>query len=160
MGTTAVTGALERIRAETIVSRLLYAMCTELVQLLDVPRAVVSKVIGDLIVELSEHNRTDSRRPLELFLLSDYPLTQELIETGDLRIVLRSDPQADAAETALLARLGFDAVLMVPLRSRGKSWGLVEIYGGADGFEEAEIATAVALVEGVGELLAELESAS
>lgn len=154
-----VAGALERIEAETTVSRLLHVACTELVELLDAPRAVVSKVIGDLIVELSEHDRADSRRPLELFLLSDYPFTQALIEAGGPRIVLLSDLDADAAETALLARLGHDSLLMVPLRSRGKNWGLVEIYGGGSGFEEARVAAAYALVEGVGELLAELETA-
>ena len=160
MGKAAVAGAVERIGTETTVSRLLYAACTELVELLDAPRAVVSKVIGDLIVELSEHDRADNQRPLELFLLSDYPLTQEVIETGDARVVLSSDPEADPAETALLRRLGFDALLMVPFRSRGKSWGLVEIYGAEPGFEQGEIEAACAVVEAVGELLAELESAT
>lgn len=141
-------------------SRLLYATCTELVELLGAPRAVVSKVIGDLIVELSEHDRAGNQRPLELFLLSDYPLTQQLMEAGDPRIVLRSDPDADAAETALLARLGCDSMLMAPLRLRGENWGLVEIYGDDSGFEKADIATVCAVVEAVGELLAELERSS
>ena len=160
MATAEIAEALERIRAEQTVSRLLYAMCTELVELLGAPRAVVSKVIGDLMVELSEHDRADSRRPLELFLVSDYPLTQELIEAGDSRVVQRSGPDADAAETALLARLGYDSVLIAPLRVRGKNWGLVEVYGDDSGFAEADVATVSSLVGGVGELLAELESSS
>lgn len=155
-----VERALERIKTETTVSRLLGAASTQLVELLDAQRAVISKVIGDLIVELSDHERADSQRPLELFLLSDYPLTQKLIEAGSPRIVLRADPEADAAETALLARLGYDSLLMAPLRSRGKNWGLVEIYGVDSALEDADIATVFALVEGVGELLAELESSS
>lgn len=155
-----VAGAVARLKAETTVSRLLGAACSELVELLDAPRAVISKVIGDLIVELSEHDRAGGRRPLELFLLSDYPFTQAVLESGAPRLVLRSDPGADPAEAALLARLDYESLLMAPLLSGGRSWGLLEVYGDVRGFEEAEIATAFALLEGVGELLAELESSS
>ncbi|MEO5576464.1 MAG: hypothetical protein ABIR67_11655 [Gaiellaceae bacterium] len=44
----------------------------------------------------------------------------------------RADPGPDPAEAALLERLGFDSLLMLPLRSHGQSWGLVEIYGDVD----------------------------
>ena len=69
----------------------------------------------------------------------------------------RADPGADPAEAALLERLGFDSLLMLPLRSHGQSWGLVEIYGDDRVFDDEEIATAASIVDRVGELLAVLE---
>lgn len=160
VGLAEVEGALERIKAETTVSGLLRVLCTELVELLDAQRAVVSRVIGDLIVELSDHDSSGGERALELFLLSDYPLTRDVLETGKPQIVLREDPAAEPSETALLEQRGFDSLLLAPLRPLGRSWGLVEIYGDARGFEQEEIRAAFALVEGAGELLPGLEGAA
>jgi hypothetical protein len=47
---------------------------------------------------------------------------------------------------------------MLPLRARRATWGLVEVYRDRAGFVPNEIETASALVEGVGELLADLEN--
>ena len=120
------TGAIElslgRIAAETSVSRLLHSTCVEFVELLDASRCSVSRIIGDLLVELSDHLRSGEQPTLELFLVSDYPLTQEVIEAGEPRVVVRSDPNADPAEADLLERLGFNSLLMLPLRSRSQNW--------------------------------------
>ena len=156
MSTTKVELALERLAAETTVSRLLHATGVELVGLLDASRCSISRVIGDLLVELSDHVRAGKPRPLELFLVSDYPLTQEVIEAGEPRVVLRTDPSADPAEAGLLERLGFDSLLMLPLRSRGQNWGLIEVYAD-DRFAEEEIQVGITVAERVGTLLAELE---
>ena len=149
---------LERIEAETSVSRVLQIACGTLVELFDASFASVSRVIGDLLVELSGYRRSGEEHPLELFLVTDYPLTQEVIEAGEPRVVRRADPGADPAEAALLERLGFDSLLMLPLRSHGQSWGLVEIYSDEDRvFPEARIEQARAIVAHVGEVLAVLE---
>jgi GAF domain-containing protein len=149
--------SLARIEAEQSVSRVLHVACGELVELVDARFASVSRVIGDLLVELSGFRRSGEPHPLELFLVTDYPLTQEVISAGEPRVVRRADPGADAAEAGLLQRLGFDSLLMLPLRSHGQSWGLVEIYGDDHEFVNGEIETARAVVERVGELLAVLE---
>ena len=80
-----------------------------------------------------------------------------MIEIGEARVVRRADPGADPAEAALLERLGFDSLLMLPLRSHGQSWGLVEIYGDDRDFHEDDVESAEAIVARVGELLAVLE---
>jgi GAF domain-containing protein len=152
-----VSSSLERIEAEATVSRVLHVACGELVMLFDATFASVSRVIGDLLVELSGYRRSGEVHPLELFLVTDYPLTQEVIEDGQPRVVRRADPGADPAEVALLERLGFDSLLMLPLRSHGQSWGLVEIYGGDRVFAEHEIESAKSIVDRVGERLAVLE---
>jgi GAF domain-containing protein len=150
--------SIERIAAETSVSRLLQATCVELVELLGAGRCSISRIIGDLLVELSDHLRSGEHRPLELFLVSDYPLTQEVIEAGEPRLVTRADPNADPAEAALLERLGFDSLLMLPLRSRGQNWGLIEAYAD-EPFSERQVRLATTVADQVGVLLAELESA-
>ena len=156
--TAEVERSLERIAAETSVSRLLHATCVELVELLDASRCSVSRIIGDLLVELSEHLRSGEPSTLELFLVSDYPLTQEVIEAGEPRIVTRSDPNADPAEALLLERLGFESLLMLPLRSREQNWGLIEVYADERPFAQKEVELAIAVTDRVGSLLAELES--
>lgn len=158
MATAEVGRSLEKIAAETTVSRLLNVTCGEFAALLDADRCSISRIIGDLLVELSDFHRSGEQPTLELFLVSDYPLTREVFESGEPRIVRRSDPDADPAEAKLLERMGYDGLLMLPLRSRAQNWGLVEIYALGRGFAEDEIELALELVERVGDLLAELES--
>lgn len=148
---------MEKIGAEQSVSRVLNVACGELVALLDARFASISRVIGDLLVELGGYHRDGGEQPLELFLVTDYPLTQEVIEDGEPRVVRRADPGADPAEAALLERLGYDSLLMLPLRSHGQSWGLVEIYGDDRDFDDGEVETVSSIVERVGERLAVLE---
>jgi GAF domain-containing protein len=152
-----IATSLQKIEAEESVSRVLHVACGELVELFEARFASVSRVIGDLLVELSGYRRSGEPHPLELFLVTDYPLTQEVISAGEPRIVRRSDPIADPAEVALLERLGFDSLLMLPLRSHGQSWGLVEVYGDDRDFAEDRIETARELIDRVGQLVAELE---
>lgn len=153
-----VQPALERIEAETSVSRVLHVASAELVELLDASFASVSRVIGDLLVELSGYRRSGAEHPLELYLVTDYPLTQEVIDGGEPRLVRQADPSADAAESALLERLGFESLLMLPLRSHGQSWGLVEIYVDEDRrFSDEEIEHARQIVDRVGDVIGVLE---
>lgn len=151
-----IQGSLERIDAEATVSRLLQVATAELTQLLDASRVSVSRTIGDLLVELTHHDAGGAVPPLELFLVTDYPLTQEVIEKQEPRTVVVGDPDADPAESALLERLGFGSLLMLPLRSRGQNWGLVEIWANRR-FSADEIAHATTVVERVGDSLAVLE---
>lgn len=133
-GVTEVEESIGRLSGETTVSQLLGAACRELVAHTGAERVSVSRVIGDLLVELAHHERSGREIALELYLVSEYPLTREVLEQGEPRSAARDDPGADPAEAALLERLGYDALLMLPLRSSGRSWGLVELYAGAGAF--------------------------
>ena len=150
--------SLARLSSETTVSGLLNAACEDLATTLDATGCSVSRTIGDLLVELGQFMRMREPLPLALYLVSDYPLTREVLEQGEPRAVSRADPDADPAETELLGRLGFESLLMLPLRSRRDTWGLVEVYREGGAFGSGEIERASALVEGVGELLADLEN--
>jgi hypothetical protein len=75
----------------------------------------ISRVVGDLLIGIEEHVRKP-RPPLELaheYLISDFPLTQEVVEASAPRYLSLLDEQPEPTEAALLGQLGFDSVLMV-----------------------------------------------
>src|SRR2546423_4994076 len=127
---TSVVDAARQLRASTSVAELLGVTARAFVEVLDAPACTISRVIGDLLVDLVQHQRAG--RPDRLghgYLISDFPITRAVIETREPEIVYTGDPNADQAETSLLAELGFDSLLMLPIEADGKAWGLVEVYG-------------------------------
>jgi GAF domain-containing protein len=134
------------------ISSLLNSLCVELTELLDGAGCNLSRVIGELLVDLLEYTRNGRRIQLGRgYLLSDYPLTREVIELGEPRTVSVLDPTADASEVALLRELGFDSLLMLPLNLDGRCWGLVEVYrDGPRTFDATDVAAARAFVESAG----------
>jgi GAF domain-containing protein len=149
------TAAME---AETTIRGLLGTACREGVELLDAAACAISRVIGDLLVGLDEH--TTSGRPLahgHEYLISDFPLTREVVEGGEPRWVSRLDTDADEQEAALLSKLGFESLLMVCLPSGGSCWGLVELYLDHGHFEAERAELAARFANRVGTLLERLE---
>jgi diguanylate cyclase (GGDEF)-like protein len=63
------------------------------------------------------------------FNLANYPSTAHVLNTGEAVQVLISDPGADLGELALLGRLGYESLLMVPVVCRDERLGLLEAYG-------------------------------
>jgi GAF domain-containing protein len=127
---------------------LLKDTCREAVAELDAAAALFSRVIGDLLLELAEHNRSGQTLHLgHEYLISDYPLTQEVVRTCESRAVSLRDADPDAKEAELLVELGFESLLMVPVMVRGECWGLLEVYGVAGRrFDEADAELAKAIV--------------
>ena len=62
------------------------------------------------------------------YRISDFPLTAETLRLGEPRAVSFLEKEVDPAEAFILRELGMNALLMVPMRIRGRSWGLVELY--------------------------------
>lgn len=146
------------LQAETTIRGLLGTACREAVRLLDASACAISRVIGDLLVGLDEH--TTSARPLahgHEYLISDFPLTRDVVESGEARWVSRLDSEADEQESALLAQLGFESLLMVCLPSSGSCWGLVEVYNDRGTFDERQAELAERLAAETGALLERLE---
>ena len=141
----------QALQAETTIRGLLGTACREAVHLLDASACAISRVIGDLLVGLDEH--TISARPLahgHEYLISDFPLTRQVVESGAARWVSRLDTAADEHEAALLGQLGFESLLMVCLPAAGACWGLVEVYNERGRFDErqAELASRLAVETG------------
>jgi GAF domain-containing protein len=154
-----VAAVTEKLRAETTVPGLLRASARSFADLLASPACTISRVIGDLLVDLIEHKpQGKSDRLGHGYLISDYPLTRAVIEERQPRTVFAGDPDADRAEAQLLAELGFDSLLMVALESDERSWGLIEVYGErGKRFTDEDVVLAGQLAREVGEVLSRLE---
>ena len=154
-----VAAVRERLRAETTVPGLLGATARAYVELLDAPACTISRVIGDLLVDLIQHQK--SGKPERLghgYLISDYPLTRAVIEERRPQTVSQNDPEPDPNEVKLLQELGYDALLMVAIEAADGAWGLVEVYGEKGRrFKDEEVELAQDLAGEVGEILRQLE---
>ena len=149
----------ERLRDEKSVPGILGVTARGLVDLLDAQGCTISRVIGDLLVDLIQHRRSGEPDSLgHGYLISDYPLTREVIEQRRPQTVFLDDPGTDESEATLLRSLGFDSLLMAPIEARGEAWGLVEVYGDTGRrFEERDVELVAGLVQQVGERLEQLE---
>ena len=149
------TVALEE---EETIRGLLGSACREAVGLFDATACAISRVIGDLLVGLDEH--TLSGRPLahgHEYLISDFPLTRVVVESGEPRWISRLDADADENEAELLSKLGFESLLMVCLPTSDACWGLLELYAERGRFDAERAELAARYATRVGELLERLE---
>ena len=111
------------------IAELLESTTRALVEELDVAACAISRVVGDLLVDIVGYSRDRERLFLGYgYLVSDYPLTQEVLERRVPRSLTLSDASADAGEARVLRDLGFQSLLMLPLVCRGTAWALVEAY--------------------------------
>jgi hypothetical protein len=152
-----VAVAAEQLRESANVAELIGATARAFVEVLDAPACTISRVIGDLLVDLVQHR--ESGKPDRLghgYLISDYPLTRTVIETREPRTVYAPDPDADPAETRLLRELGFDSLLMLAIEAENAAWGLVEVYGNGRRFESPDVQVAQELVAEVDQVLDQL----
>jgi GAF domain-containing protein len=133
----------------------------QLVEELDAAGCAISRLIGEMLVELAEHTTTG--RTLILghgYLLSDYPLTREVFETHSPRIASLADEEPEPSEAKVLEELGLETVLMLPLEVEGRPWALIEIYHSGDGrFSDDDVRRAEELVADAARRLAALEPA-
>ncbi len=159
---TEVAAATERLRAETSVSGLLRTAARTFVELLEVPACTISRVIGDLLVDLIQHRHSGKQDRLgHGYLISDFPLTRAVIEEREPQTIFLDDPKADPAEAALLRELGFGSLLMAAIEVRDSAWGLVEVYGEQGRqFNDEEVGLVRDLAAEVGELVARLEQST
>jgi diguanylate cyclase (GGDEF)-like protein len=62
------------------------------------------------------------------YVLSDYPATAQSLKGSDPMLLRVDDPQCHPSEAAVLRRLKYGAVLLIPLWAGGKALGLVKLY--------------------------------
>jgi GAF domain-containing protein len=154
-----LAAAAERLRAEKTVPGLLITLARAYVGVVGARSCTISRVIGDLLVDLIQYQQEgDPKRLGHGYLISDYPLTRAVIEEHEPRTVFVGDADADANEVKLLRELGFDSVLMVAIEAEDGVWGLVEVYD-QDGrrFGDDDVRLAQALAGEAGQRLRQLE---
>jgi GAF domain len=143
--------------AETVwdLTRLL---CEELDAQVGGDGCIVSRVIGDVLVQVAEH--AEDGRTFQLgrgFLVSQFPTTEAVLQDGEPRAVSLDDPSPDDAEATVLRDLSVRAVLMLALPGNDGPWGLVELYRSQpSSFADPEVARALELVIAAGGRLREL----
>jgi GAF domain-containing protein len=147
------------LEGEETVNGLLAATARLLVDALQATACAISRVIGDLLVELVEHSTGPSMQSGHGYLISDYPATREVLEGREPMTISVTDGDADPQEVALLRELKLDSLLMLPLLCRDEIWGLVEVYDNRpDRFVDADVETAKSVVERAATLLDRLSS--
>ncbi len=122
----AATRALE---AEETVEGVLGRLCKALVFVVGATGCQASRVVGAYLVDAAGHAlREISLGKESAYRISDFPLTTETLRVGEARSVSFLEKEVDPAEAFILRELGMNALLMLPLRVRGETWGLVELY--------------------------------
>lgn len=110
---------------------LLAEAARELVDRLKADASGVSRVIGDVLILVTEC--APEGRTLQLgqgYLVPDYPATQDVLVTGTPRALTIADEGVDEEEARVLGELGFASLLMLRLQIGGVTWALVEVYRG------------------------------
>jgi transcriptional regulator with GAF, ATPase, and Fis domain len=121
--------AAEAIESERTCTTVCNRLCKALVFVVGATGCSISRVDGEYLLDVTSH----ALRDIELghataFRVEDFPLTSEVLVRGEPRAVSFADGDVDPAEAFVLRDLGMNAVLMLPLRVRDNSWGLVELY--------------------------------
>jgi diguanylate cyclase (GGDEF)-like protein len=117
------------MESEETVEGVLDRLCKGLVFVVGATGCQASRVVGAYLVEAARHSlREISLGHEAAYRISDFPLTAETLRLGEPRSVSFLEKEVDPAEAFILRELGMNALLMLPVRIRGRSWGLVELY--------------------------------
>jgi len=151
--------AVATLSAETSLPGLLHAATREFLEIVDGDASAISRVVGDVLIQVAERARDD--RTLVLghgYLISDFPLTEAALRHDEPHCVSLLDPDPDPREASLLRELKLDSLLMLPLMGPAGGWGLAEIYVNGRSFDGDDVARARPLAAAFGERLAALPS--
>jgi len=124
----AMAGA-KAIEAEETVAAICNRLCKALVFVVGATACSASRVVGDYIVDATEHAlREISLGDEAAYRIADFPLTAEVLRVGEPRTLSFAEGDVDPSEAFILRDLGMNALLMLPVEVHGKAWGLVELY--------------------------------
>ncbi|MDQ3379911.1 MAG: diguanylate cyclase [Actinomycetota bacterium] len=124
-----VVSASAAIEAEETFEGICGRLCKSLVFVIGATACSASRVVGDYLVDATEHAlREVWLGEATAYRIADFPLTEEILRTGQPRAVSFVNGDVDPAEAFILRELGMNALLMLPLRVGGRPWGLVELY--------------------------------
>lgn len=117
------------IEAEETADGVLERLCKGLVFVVGATACATSRVVDGYLVDAAQHAMREISLGHEAaYRISDFPFTAETLRLGEPRAVSFLDKVVDPAEAFILRKLGMNAMLMLPMRVRGRSWGLLELY--------------------------------
>jgi diguanylate cyclase (GGDEF)-like protein len=121
--------AATAIEVEETVEGVCGRLCKALVFVVGATGCSASRVLGDYIVDATEHAlREVSLGDEAAYRIADFPLTADVLRSGEPRAVSFMDGDVDPSEAFILRDLGMNALLMLPIRVGGRVWGLIELY--------------------------------
>jgi diguanylate cyclase (GGDEF)-like protein len=121
--------AARAIEAEETLQAVCNRLCKTLVFVVGATACSASRVVGDYLVDATEHAlREVSLGDEATYRIADFPLTEEVLRSGEPHAVSFADGDVDPAEAFILRDLGMNALLMLPVHVRGTAWGLIELY--------------------------------
>lgn len=124
-----VLAAARAVEAEDTADGVLSRLCKGLVFVFGATACSASRVVGGYLVDATEHSLREVWLGDEAaYRIVDFPLTAETLRLGEPRTVSFLEGEVDPAEAFILRELSMNAMLMIPLRVRGESWGLIELY--------------------------------
>jgi diguanylate cyclase (GGDEF)-like protein len=140
--------AAKAIEAEETAEAVCNRLCKTLVFVVGATGCSASRVVGDYIVDATEHAlREVSLGDEAAYRIADFPLTADVLRSGEARAISFVDGDVDPSEAFILRDLGMNALLMLPVTVRGKAWGLIELYEMRHRrFSEEDVAVAQFLV--------------
>jgi diguanylate cyclase (GGDEF)-like protein len=140
--------AADALWQEATHSAVLERLCKALTFVVGATGCLASRVEGDYLYDAARHALRDVDLGVDsAYLISDFPLTERALCTGESRSVSFLDPDIDRAEAFVLRGLSMNCVLLLPLHVGGTPWALVELYDvRLRHFTDAERATAEFLV--------------
>jgi diguanylate cyclase (GGDEF)-like protein len=143
--------AVRAIEAEEGAEGVCRRLCKALVFVVGATGCVVSRIVGDLLVEVEGHALREVQLSDEVaYRIADFPATAEVLRRGRPHATSFVDQHVDPAEAFILRDLGMNALLMLPIVVGGQAWGLVELYEmRLRSFDGDEIAVAEFLVHQV-----------
>ncbi len=122
-------GAVKAIELQTTVNGVCDRLGKALVFVVGATACSISRVVGDYIVDVTDHAlREISLGDEAAYRIADFPLTSDVLRTGEARAVSFADGDVDPAEAFILRDLGMNALMMLPITVGGRAWGLVELY--------------------------------
>nr|MDQ3823703.1 diguanylate cyclase [Actinomycetota bacterium] len=124
-----VTSAIRALGRETTLDATLRSAARHLTAVVDGTACVISRLTEGTLRDAAVF----SPSPWVFdeggaYLLDDYPVTVEALESGEPRFASLADAGVDAGEAFVLRKIGMQAVLILPLVVQGKPWGLAEVY--------------------------------
>ncbi len=140
--------AAKAIEAESSVEGICTRLCKTLVFVVGATACSASRVVGDYVVDATDHAlREVSLGDEASYRIADFPLTAEVLRSGEPKTVSFAESDVDPSEAFVLRELGMNALLMLPMQVRGRAWGLVELYEmRLRRFSEEDVAVAEFLV--------------
>ena len=89
----------------------------------------ISRVDGPRLLDTAKHALRDVDLGEDVaYVIAEFPVTQEVLETLTTRSISFLDEDLDGAEAFVLRELQMNSALLVPIVIHGRAWGLVEIY--------------------------------